>query len=334
MLLTPQDGSDYRHLDGAESALIASAPVAERNSAITAALLGLLADARREEGLSMEALASRAGVDRTYVGRLEAGERRPTIDVAAALAEAMGLSLSDLLLRAERIAKGDGAAAGPDLELVPAPAARLASRDCIESDRMLRKATGLNAEMIVAALDDAYHTLDLLDRQLNDNGTPPFAELVELANLSSMIGNIVGGAIAHHSTGLYERSGPHKYQDLRSLTGGEHIEIKTALESNKPKGHLSKAGHYLTFRYVLGGPDGSFTPGKEHRGDVVCFWEVRFGHLTEADFDESNTPGDSGKTAVVKTSVLKAMERVYFDPRYFPLTRIDGPWGRRVAGST
>jgi transcriptional regulator with XRE-family HTH domain len=302
--------------------------VAERSSAITAALLRLLADARQEEGLSMEALASRAGVDRTYIGRLEAGERQPTIDVAAALAEAMGLSLSDLLLRAERIAKGDAPAAGPDLELVPAPASRLASRDCIESDQMLREATGLNAEMIVAALDDAYHTLDLLDRQLVENGALPFAKLVELANLSSMIGNIVGGAIARHSTGLYERSGPHKYQDLRSATGREHIEIKTALESNKPKGHLSKAGYYLTFRYVLGGPDGSFTPGRDNRGDVVHFWEIRFGYLTEADFDESNTPGDSGKTAVVKTDVLRAMERIYFDPAYFPMARIDGPWGR------
>ncbi len=276
----------------------------------------------------METLATRAGVDRTYIGRLEAGERQPTIDVAAALAEAMGLSLSDLLLRAERIAQGDVPAAGPDLELVPAPAARLANRDCIESDQMLREATGLNAEMIVAALDDAYHTLDLLDRQLIENGALPFAKLVELANLSSMIGNIVGGAIARHSTGLYERSGPHKYQDLRSAAGREHIEIKTALESNKPKGHLSKAGYYLTFRYVLGDPDGSFTPGRDNRGDVVHFWEVRFGHLTEADFDESNTPGDSGKTAVVKTDVLRAMERIYFDPAYFPMVRIDGPWGR------
>jgi transcriptional regulator with XRE-family HTH domain len=277
----------------------------------------------------MEILARRAGVDRTYIGRLEAGERQPTIDVAVAVAEAMGLDLSDLLLRAERIAEGDGLAAGPDLELVPAPASRLANRDCIESDQMLKEATGLSAEMIVAALDDAYHTLDLMDRQLVDNGALPFAKLVELANLSSMIGNIVGGAIARHSASLYERSGPHKYQDLRSVTGGEHVEIKTALESNKPKGHLSKAGYYLTFRYVLGSRDGTFTPGRDHRGDVAYFWEVRFGYLTETDFDESNTPGDSGKTAVVKTDVLRTMERIFFDPLYFPMARIDGPWGRR-----
>lgn len=277
----------------------------------------------------MEALANRASVDRTYIGRLEAGERQPTIDVAAALADAMGLSLSDLLLRAERIAQGDGGSDEADLALVPAPVPRLADPRCIENDRLLREATGLTAQMILAALDDAYHTLDLLDRELTDNGSLPFAKLVELANLSSMIGNIVGGAIARHSTGLYERSGPHKYQDLRSATGGEHIEIKTALESNKPKGHLSKAGYYLTFRYVLGSRDGAFTPGRDHRGDTVYIWEIRFGYLTESDFDESNTPGDSGKTAVVKTNVLKAMERIYFDPAYFPMARINGPWGHQ-----
>jgi hypothetical protein len=148
-----------------------------------------------------------------------------------------------------------------------------------------------------------------------------------------MIGNIVGGAIARHSGGLYERSGPHKYQDLRSTADGEHVEIKTALESNRPKGHLSKAGYYLTFRYVLGDHDGSYARGKDTRGEVVSIWEVRFGYLRTSDFDESNTPGDSGKTAVVKTEVLKAMERVYFAPEYFPMARVDGPWGRRAASA-
>ena len=57
----------------------------------------------------MEALAERAHVDRTYVSRLEGGERQPTLAVAAALAEALGLSISDLLLRAERIVAGDDA---------------------------------------------------------------------------------------------------------------------------------------------------------------------------------------------------------------------------------
>lgn len=278
----------------------------------------------------MEALADRAGVDRTYVSRLESEQRQPTIVAAVALADALGLSLSDLLLRAERIVAGDDASkGGANVELVPAAPPRLADRSCIEADADLRSSTGLTGEVIAAAIDDAYHTLDLLDRQLQESGVQPFAKLVELNNLSSMLGNILGGAIARHSGGLYERSGPHKYQDLRSTTDGEHIEIKMALESNKPKGHLSKAGHYLTFRYVLAHQGGSYVRGTDNRGEVVYVWEVRFGYLNESDFDESNTEGDSGKTAVIQNEVLKKMERVFFCPDFFPYAarNLHGPWG-------
>ena len=31
---------------------------------------------------------------------------------------------------------------------------------------------------------------------------------------------------------------------------------------------------------------------------------------------------------MVKTDVLKGLERVYFDPEFFPMARLDGPWGR------
>jgi hypothetical protein len=180
----------------------------------------------------------------------------------------------------------------------------------------LREVTGLTADTIVLAIDDAYFTLDLLDRELAKNGSPPLARLVELANLSSMLGNVLGAGISRHSKGLYVRSGPHKYQDLRSARDGEHVEIKVALEHNMPKGHLSKAGHYMTFRYVLGNRDGTYD--RKERGEVVYMWEVRFGYVRKRDFAESNTEGDSGKTAVIKNEVLKRMERLYFDPAYFP----------------
>lgn len=40
--------------------------------------------------------------------------------------------------------------------------------------------------------------------------------------------------------------------------------------------------------------------------------------LTIADFDLSNTEGDSGKTAVVKTTSFDAMTLVYFNPALMP----------------
>jgi transcriptional regulator with XRE-family HTH domain len=272
----------------------------------------------------MEETARRAGVHRTYIGLLERAERQPTIVAAASVSEALNLSLGDLIVEAEDASTATRSTRPPrDAARL---SARTASRSCVEADAELDAATGLSAESICAAVGDTYRTLDLLDGQLAEAGLAPFAELVELANLSAMIGNLLGAAIARHSDGSYERSGPHKYQDLRSTSGGEHIEIKTALERNRPKGHLAKPGLYLTFRYVLAPRDGSFERGE--RGDTAYVWEVRFGRLAKKDFDESNTPGDSGKTAVVKTDVLRQMERVYFDQEFFPYARLDGPWGQ------
>lgn len=56
---------------------------------------------RRERGLSQEALADRAGLDRTFVGLLERGKRRATLESAEALAQALGLSLGQLVQEGE-----------------------------------------------------------------------------------------------------------------------------------------------------------------------------------------------------------------------------------------
>lgn len=44
---------------------------------------------------SQEALAHRAGVHRTFVGRLERGESGVTVEALAAIAAALGVSLSE-----------------------------------------------------------------------------------------------------------------------------------------------------------------------------------------------------------------------------------------------
>ncbi len=292
--------------------------------AIAIALRELLVEAREHSGLTMDDLAARAGVDRTYVGRLEAGRRQPTLAVAIALAAALGRPLSEFLTDAEAKAEREAGTSGGDSET---RRARSVDAALIEATADFTVATGLGPAVIVQAIQDTYTILDTLDNQLARAGAPPFSQLVELANLSSMVGNIVGGAIAKHSGELFERSGPHKYQDLRSTSGRHHVEIKTALESNRPKGHLAKAGYYLTFRYVLCNARGDYERGKDQRGTVVYIWEVRFGWLEEEDFSISNTDGDSGKTAVVKIQVFQGMERLYFDPDRCPYVRLDGPWG-------
>jgi transcriptional regulator with XRE-family HTH domain len=65
----------------------------------------LLREHRQALGLSQETVAAKAGVHPTHVGLVERGQRTPTLDVAAALAQAVGRSLSELVREAEQWAR-------------------------------------------------------------------------------------------------------------------------------------------------------------------------------------------------------------------------------------
>lgn len=53
--------------------------------------------ARKEQQLSQEELAHRAGLDRTYIGQVERGERNVSVDNLEHLAHAVGLQLWEML---------------------------------------------------------------------------------------------------------------------------------------------------------------------------------------------------------------------------------------------
>ncbi|MGA2661937.1 MAG: helix-turn-helix transcriptional regulator [Verrucomicrobiota bacterium] len=52
---------------------------------------------RAERGWSLEELAHRAGVHVTYLSSVERGHRNPTLNILAALARALSVSLSELV---------------------------------------------------------------------------------------------------------------------------------------------------------------------------------------------------------------------------------------------
>jgi transcriptional regulator with XRE-family HTH domain len=53
---------------------------------------------RVKRGLSQEALAGDAGIDRTYVSRLERGLENPTIELLEQLADALGATIVELFV--------------------------------------------------------------------------------------------------------------------------------------------------------------------------------------------------------------------------------------------
>lgn len=52
--------------------------------------------ARLKAGLTQEDLADKSGLDRSYLGGVERGERNPTLTVIEKIAEGLGVSIAEL----------------------------------------------------------------------------------------------------------------------------------------------------------------------------------------------------------------------------------------------
>lgn len=287
------------------------------------AVAQVASELRHERGWSLETLADEAGLHRTYIGLVERGERHLSLAAARRVAIGLGLPLSVLVQMAEARVNGDA----PIVRFEP----RVVPDGAVRNTNAIAEACGLDGAWIAHAVTETYARLDVIDEQLLNSGSPPLAELVELANLSAMIGNVLRAALSDASNGAYRNNEPHTYPDLLAQSeDADDLEIKVALETNKPKGHLPKPGPHLTCRYVLGDREGGFERGE--RGNVAWIYEIRLGHLEEDDFSISNTAGDSGKTAVIRTASLDALTCVYFDDRFQPYAR-PRP-GHEPAGAT
>jgi transcriptional regulator with XRE-family HTH domain len=68
-----------------------------RDEALLAAFASVLKDIRKNCGLSQEQLALRAGVDRTFVGKLESGKNQPSLAVLFKLAHASSVNPEDFV---------------------------------------------------------------------------------------------------------------------------------------------------------------------------------------------------------------------------------------------
>ena len=75
------------------------------------ALAAAVSSAREAQGLSTSALAERSGVSRAMIAKIERAEAQPTAALLGRLSGALGLTLSELIARAEhgeaRLARAD-----------------------------------------------------------------------------------------------------------------------------------------------------------------------------------------------------------------------------------
>jgi transcriptional regulator with XRE-family HTH domain len=61
-----------------------------------------LRKARQAAGLTQEALAFRANVDRSYISQLERDLKSPTLEMLFRLCDALGISAAELVARIEK----------------------------------------------------------------------------------------------------------------------------------------------------------------------------------------------------------------------------------------
>jgi len=252
---------------------------------------------RKNSDLTQEEFAAKANFSRSYYTEIETGKRNVSLLNLLKIASTLSISLPELVAFERSDSK----------TLRELQFERFLPMDALTD-------AGLSTQLIYESIHYTYTMIDSIDQTMISAGTSRISQMIELANLSSMLGNILGAGIEQHSKGRFIRNGPHKFPDLLGqVQGASNIEIKIALEKNKPKGHLAKAGYYLTYRYVLASNEGVYTPGKENRGDVPYIWEVRFGWLDDYHFNLSNTEGDSGKTAVINAEGMQRLNVVYCD---------------------
>lgn len=64
-----------------------------------------LCKAREAAGMTQEELAFAARIDRTYVSRLENDRQSPTLDTLFMICDALGITASSLIARAEKTRK-------------------------------------------------------------------------------------------------------------------------------------------------------------------------------------------------------------------------------------
>jgi transcriptional regulator with XRE-family HTH domain len=68
-----------------------------RHTAILTRFGQRVRELRRRDGYSQESFAHKCGLDRTYIGGIERGERNVALRNVEAIAHALGISLSKLL---------------------------------------------------------------------------------------------------------------------------------------------------------------------------------------------------------------------------------------------
>ncbi|WP_211312240.1 helix-turn-helix domain-containing protein [Halarchaeum salinum] len=256
---------------------------------------------RELQNSSLEEVAEKADIHRTTLGKIERGNREPSISIALRIAEALDVTVTELV--------------NPDSFRTP-------KEEHVVSNADIYDKVPFGEAAVLRGIEETYENLDTIDFAFQRRGAEPLAEQFdEYSALSTVIGEFFATGVASASDGLYEVNAGD-FPDLISTgkkEGIPGIEVKVAMEKNMPEGHLPKPGMYIVIRYILADRDKNYVKGE--RGDTAWVWEVRMGEIEEDQFNKSDTKGDSGKTATFSADALWDFDCVYLDPELIPYSR-------------
>lgn len=68
----------------------------EKSSKVYEAIGARILECRKAKNISQETLASLSGIDRSHIGFIEQGRRRPTVETIYKIAQALDIRLEDI----------------------------------------------------------------------------------------------------------------------------------------------------------------------------------------------------------------------------------------------
>jgi transcriptional regulator with XRE-family HTH domain len=234
---------------------------------------------REQHGLTLEQVASRAGITYQYLSEVENGKANFSIGVLEKIAEALGFSLSALITAAYH---EDDILAAP--QVIP---------------RYFRPGVplpdGLTVKHLETAANQALLVIFRINRHLVSATGRPLQRFIQGNNFSGLVSNILCDALAANTP--YKHNSHQRYPDLVNpeANGGqsEGLEVKATIKIGKGgESHNGHGGWHLIACY---------------RSEEVG--NVRFLHLMCAPLNDHRSPAPDWKYVRSKVNVDTGSQR-------------------------
>lgn len=261
---------------------------------------------REQQGLSQEALATKAGISYQYLSGVETGKENFSIQVIEAISMALGLPVRTLITTAY----DNSSSAPPKLE-----------------HRYFRLQVPLPDKLAISHIEAAANLTQSIIHRMNRNMTlevgKPLQQLIQGNNFSGLVSNIFSNSMDQCSP--YKHNHDQRYPDLicKKANGGkgEGLEVKTTINVGKGgESHNGHSGWHVIACYNFL-PDGDIVfvhimfaalNGHQHKNSDWSYVGSKVNETTGSRRTETYTTNLAGTTKLRDGSIYLNPEIVTF----------------------